>query len=81
MESKPAMSISHEEQTSIRALAGTVEETVDLTQSLYKAVVEPVPGADAVIVVTSFEQEEHPTRKALKAPGVPTFDEEDEPKH
>jgi hypothetical protein len=75
MEKKPAMCISDEEQTSIRALAGTLEETIELSQTLYNSVVDSVPSAEAVVVVASFDAEP-PTRKALKAQPVPVFDEE-----
>lgn len=72
MEKKP-MCLSREEQDSIRAVAATAEETVELSQSLYQAVVqvdETIP-LDAVVDVR-----EAPTKKALKTAPLPEFDGE-----
>jgi len=66
MEKKP-MCLSREEQDSIRALAGTAEETVELSQSLYQAVVQVDLPIDESLRIEG-------TRATLKAAAVPIFD-------
>jgi hypothetical protein len=73
MEKKPVC-LSREEQDSIRALAGTAEETVELSNTLYQAVViheTPIPVVDSLEV--THMSEESPTRRALKTAPIPVF--------
>jgi hypothetical protein len=74
MEKKPPMCLSREEQDSMRALAGTAEETVELSNTLYQAVViheTPIPVTESLEVAHSSE--ESPTRRALKTAPIPIF--------
>jgi hypothetical protein len=74
MEKKPPMCLSREEQDSIRAVAGTAEETVELAQSLYQAVViseTPIPVTDSLQV--AHTSEDSPTRRALRTAPIPVF--------
>jgi hypothetical protein len=67
---KGPMCLSREEQDSMRALAGTAEETVELSQSLYQAVVQvELPITERLHVVN--------TSAALKPAAVPVFDDEE----
>jgi hypothetical protein len=72
MTEKP-MCLSREEQDSIRALAGEAEETVELTQSIYNAVMSRRDSSDPDIVPV-FAELDSPTRRALQAPPLPTYD-------
>lgn len=68
------MCLSREEQDSMHTLAGTVEETVELSQSIYRAVIH---AADSVHVGSSLSvsPDEMPTEIALKLAPLPVFDE------
>jgi len=72
------MCLSREEQDSMRALAGTAGETVELSQTLYNAVMarsdSSNPNIEPVIVAAL---EEPPTRRALKSAPVPQFTAEE----
>lgn len=68
------MCLSHEEQDSIRSLGGTVDETVELSQSLYAHVMKSA-SSDKLKAVTAAEIEAHmASRAALKTPTVPEFE-------
>ena len=70
---KPPMCLSHEEQDSIRSLGGTVDETVELSQSLYAHVMKTA-SSDKLKAVTTAELEAHMAAKAaLKTPTLPEF--------
>jgi len=60
------------EQDSIRALAGTVDETVTLSQTLYKAVMDTIPVKETLLIAEHSVD----TRMALKPAPVPEFDDE-----
>lgn len=78
MEKKP-MCLSREEQDSMRALAGTAEETVELSNTLYQAVVTgktPIPVVEGPVAEAMHDVEESPTRRALKTAPVPVFADE-----
>lgn len=86
MEEKKPMCLSREEQDSLRALAGTAEETVELSHSLYQAVVQtktPIPVIENLEVAAAAAAapapmpEESPTRRALKTAPIPRFEDED----
>lgn len=81
---KKLMCLSREEQDSMRALAGTAEETVELSNTLYQAVVAgstPMPVAERIAEEEVLHDvEESPTRRALKTPPIPVF-ESVRPKH
>lgn len=65
---KNVMCLSREEQDSIRALAGAAEETVELSQSLYQAIIDVQEKLDVVA-----STDEPSVVKALKAPLIPAF--------
>ncbi len=67
------MCMSREEMDSMRALKGTVDETVELSQSLYNAVVHldsSIPMAESVTATRNA------ARLALQPPPLPVFAEE-----
>ncbi len=71
------MCLSREEQDSIRAMAVAVGETVELSQSLYNAVVQhdsSIPVSEGPVTF-AHELDESPTRRALKVAPLPVFDD------
>jgi hypothetical protein len=63
------MCLSREETNSMRALAGTAEETVELSESLYRAVTTAAVETEA----GTLEDDAMPTAETLRPPRVPVF--------
>jgi hypothetical protein len=76
MEKKPPMCLSREEQHSLRALTGTAEETVELSQSLYNHVISQKPPPSTNGDGSSHLIDEPETKKALRVLPLPVIDEE-----